>query len=585
MYWKEMLSAISKPDKNAARYELSTDFKYTGLQEYPRPQLQRSSYINLNGKWDYRIISGQGRVVSSGPIEVPFSPETALSGTDRHILLSDETLEYTKFFQIDSIKRFKRLILHFGAVDQVAHVFLNGINIGMHEGGYTSFSFDISDYVVEGDNELKVKVRDYTDKIGYARGKQSLEPSGMWYSAQSGIWQTVWMEWVPEAYVTSIRMTPDIDKNCLNMIFRVSEVKGQLKITSSNQDLIKSVKVEQIKDDKLYVTVKLKNYRLWTPEEPNLYFINVEYGKDTFSSYFAMRQFDVEMDENGIPRLTLNHVPTFMHGVLDQGYYPESLMTPPSDDAMIFDIETIKSLGFNTIRKHCKIEPLRWYFHCDRLGMIVWQDIVNGGTKYDMNMICHIPTVVRPFGNAHDKNKLFLRFTGRNTDKSKEVWYKECKETIEQLQSIPCIGQWCLFNEGWGQFDANTCLEYAKKIDSSRPYDAASGWFHEDCGDVFSEHIYFEDLRVKKHFSRPYVISEYAGFSLKVGNHVKRDVLYGYKKYEHGKDLQDAFDKTIEKIKSLEAQGLSGAIFTQATDIEDEVNGLITYDRKVQKLY
>jgi len=584
MYWKEMLGAIAKPDKNAKRYELSTDYKYEGLQEYPRPQLERKSYINLNGKWDYRIISGKGQVVSSGLIEVPFSPETALSGTDRHTLLPEEMLEYTKRFTIEKVKKTKHLLLHFGAVDQVAFVSLNGINLGVHEGGYTSFTFDITDYIVEGENELKVKVRDYTDRIGYARGKQSIEPSGMWYSAQSGIWQTVWMEWVPKVYVSNITMIPDIDNDKLNVELRVSELKGQVTITASNPDLIKDYNVDSIKDDKIFVTVKLNKYKLWSPEEPNLYFLNIEYGKDSFSTYFAMRHFGVGEDENGIPRLTLNHKPYFMNGVLDQGYYPESLMTPPSDAGMINDIETIKSLGFNMIRKHCKIEPMRWYFHCDRIGMIVWQDIVNGGTKYDMNMICNIPTVVRPFGNTRDKNKLFLRFTGRNTDKSKEVWFKECAETINQLKSVPCIGQWCLFNEGWGQFDARSCLEYAKKYDNSRPIDAASGWFHEGCGDVFSEHVYFEDLKVKLS-NKPYVVSEYGGFSLKVGNHVKRDAVYGYKKYDHPKDLQDAYECTMDKIKSLKDEGLSAAVYTQATDIEDELNGLMTYDRKVQKLY
>ncbi|MBO5617190.1 MAG: glycoside hydrolase family 2, partial [Pseudobutyrivibrio sp.] len=314
------------------------------------------------------------------------------------------------------------------------------------------------------------------------------------------------------------------------------------------------------------------------------YFLNIEYGKDSFSTYFAMRHFGVGQDEKGIPRLTLNHKPYFMNGVLDQGYYPESLMTPPSDAAMINDIETIKSLGFNMIRKHCKIEPMRWYFHCDRIGMIVWQDIVNGGTKYDMNMICNIPTVVRPFGNSGDKNRLFLRFTGRNTDKSKEVWFNECAETMKQLKNVPCIGQWCLFNEGWGQFDARSCLEFAKKYDDTRPIDAASGWFHEGCGDVFSEHVYFEDFKVKLS-NKPYVVSEYGGFSLKVGNHVKRDAVYGYKKYDHAKDMQDAYDDIMAKIKSLQEEGLSAAVYTQATDIEDELNGLMTYDRKVQKLY
>ena len=273
-----------------------------------------------------------------------------------------------------------------------------------------------------------------------------------------------------------------------------------------------------------------------------------------------------------------------MNGVLDQGYYPESLMTPPSDDAMIYDIEFIKSLGFNMIRKHCKLEPMRWYFHCDRLGMIVWQDIVNGGTKYDMNMICNIPTVVRPFGNTRDKNRLFLRFTGRTSEKSRQVWFKECEEMIHQLYSVPCIGQWCIFNEGWGQFDARSCVAFAKKIDDSRPMDSASGWFHEGCGDVFSEHIYFEELKVK-YTGRPYVVSEYGGFSLKVGGHCKRDAVYGYKKYSQGKDLQDAYDELMAKVKSLVDDGLAGAVFTQATDIEDEQNGLLTYDRKVQKLY
>ena len=579
-----MLGAIARPKRNSKEYDLSTDYKYEGLQEYPRPQLQRSSYINLNGKWDYQILNGEGEVTSSGKIEVPFSPETKLSGVGCQSLSNEETLIYTRHFSLEKVKKNKHLLLHFGAVDQVAYVAINGINIGVHEGGYTSFSFDISDYVVEGENELKVKVRDFTDGIGYARGKQAMEPAGMWYTAQSGIWQTVWMEWVPKVYVTDMLLTPNIDDSTLSIVLKVSELKGHVNITTSNQELISKYEIDTIKDDKIFITLELNDYKLWTPDYPNLYFINIDYGKDSFSTYFAMRHFGVDKDENGIPRLTLNHEPYFMNGVLDQGYYPESLMTPPSDSAMINDIETIKSLGFNMIRKHCKIEPMRWYFHCDRIGMIVWQDIVNGGTKYNMNMICNIPTVVRPFGNTKDKNRLFLRFTGRNTERSKEVWFKECEETIKQLRNVPSIGQWCLFNEGWGQFDAVRCLEFARNIDNTRPFDAASGWFHEGCGDVYSEHKYFEELKVKPG-PRPYVISEYGGFSLKVSNHVKRDAVYGYKKYNQAKDLQDAFDTTMDKIMSLEKEGLSGAVFTQATDIEDEVNGLMTYDRKIQKIY
>ncbi len=584
MDWKGILTAISKPDKNAATYELSTDFKYTGLQEYPRPQLQRKSYINLNGEWNYRVTDALGQVACEGPIEVPFSPEARLSGTVGHVLKPDEILEYSKIFTLEKVKKSKHLILHFGAVDQVCQVSINGINLGTHEGGFTSFSFDISDFVIEGDNEIKVKVWDYTDVEGYARGKQSFNPSGMWYSAQSGIWQTVWMEWVPAAYVTGIKLKPNIDDNVLTIELKVSEQKDKLNISSANQDLIKSYDVHMVSTDKYIMEIHLNDYKLWTPEEPNLYFINVEYGKDKFSTYFAMRHFGVANDEKGIPRLTLNHKPYFMNGVLDQGYYPESLMTPPSDAAMIYDIETIKSIGFNMIRKHCKIEPMRWYFHCDRLGMIVWQDIVNGGTKYDMNMVCNVPTIIRSFENAKDKGHFLQKFTGRLSDKSKELWRKECVDIINQLYNVPSIGQWCLFNEGWGQFDAKACHEYAKDLDDTRPMDAASGWFHEDCGDVFSEHIYFHDLKVKP-TNRPYVISEYGGYSLKVDGHVKRDAIYGYKNFDQLNDLQNAFDVLMEKIKSLEDEGLSGAVFTQATDIEDELNGLITYDRKVQKLF
>lgn len=584
MDYLAMLNTVIRRNKNAEINELSTEFKYTGLQEYPRPQLQRKSYINLNGQWDFRIIDGQGKVIEDGKIEVPFSPEARLSNTSQHTLLPDETLEYKLQINIDKIKEKKRLILHFGAVDQVAHVMVNGRKIGEHHGGYTSFSFDITDYLIVGENELKLKVRDYMDKVGYARGKQSLEPGGMWYSAQSGIWQTVWMEWVPEVYVSSLSMIPDIDNKMLHMRLGVSGAKGQVTVDSSNQDLIKDLEVRFISDHELAVDVYLDKFKLWTPEEPNLCFMNVSYGKDKFSTYFAMRKFGVGKDDNGIPRLTLNNKPYFLNGVLDQGYYPESLMTPPSDAAMIYDIETMKDLGFNMLRKHCKIEPMRWYFHCDRIGMVVWQDIVNGGTKYDMNMICNVPTVVRPFGNARDKNRLFLRFTGRREQKAKDLWYHECSELMNQLISVPSIGLWTLFNEGWGQFDARKCLDFAKAIDSSRPFDAASGWFHEDCGDVLSEHKYFEELSVKN-TKVPYVLSEYGGFSLMVGQHSYREAMYGYKIFSEPTELQKEYDKTMEKIKALIPEGLSAAVFTQVTDIEDELNGLLTYDRKTQKLY
>ena len=580
-----MLSAVKKSDKAATKYELSTDFEYTGLKEYPRPQLQRKSYFNLNGKWDYRIKDSKANIVSSGKIEVPFSPEARLSGTDGHILLPDEILEYRHSFNLDKIKQNKHLILHFGAVDQVAHLSINGRKVGSHEGGYTSFSFDITDFIIPGDNEIKLVVRDYTDRVGYARGKQTLEPGGMWYTAQSGIWQTVWMEWVPKVYIKSINYFPNIKDNKLNIRLEVSEIKGEIAVNcAADAELIKCFTTEIVDKNTLDIAVELGKFKLWSPEEPNLYFINLNYGKDAVNSYFAMREFGIKKDEKGIMRLTLNGEPYFFNGLLDQGYYPESLMTPPSDDAMIYDIETMKSLGFNMLRKHCKIEPMRWYFHCDRIGMVVWQDIVNGGTKYNMNMICNVPTVLRPWTNHKDKNNLFLRYTGRRAEKARKIWFPECSETMNQLKAIPSIGLWTLFNEGWGQFDAADCLSFAREFDTTRPIDAASGWFHEECGDVRSDHYYFEELKVIPQ-EMPFVISEYGGFALRVGNHYFRDALYGYKTFDEPTALQAEYDKTMEKIKSLIDEGLCGAVYTQVTDVEDELNGILTYDRKVQKLY
>ncbi len=579
-----MLSALRASKIKGKSYALSTDFKYTGLKEYPRPMLQRRDYTNLNGEWNYRILGERHDVIQEGQIVVPFSPECDLSGVKKHTLLPEEILEYKRTIELDKIKRGKRLILHFGAVDQIAQVLVNGRRVIIHEGGYTSFSVDITDFVFEGINEIKVVVKDFTDKLGYARGKQELSPGGMWYHAQSGIWQTVWMECVPDAYVMDIRTLPDIDHDLVTMKLKVSKLKGKLNIVASDSDLISEYEIVSLKKNELTVKIGLKKYKLWSPEEPNLYYLNIEYGKDKFTTYFAMRLFDKQRDEKGIERLCINHKPVFLKGILDQGYYPESLMTPPSEAAMIYDLELIKSLGYNMVRKHCKVEPMRWYYHCDRLGLVVWQDIVNGGTKYNMNMICNIPTICRPFGNVKTKNKLFMEFTGRKSQKSKEIWFRECSEIVNQLVNVPSISAWVMFNEGWGQFDSEKCLKHLRSCDSTRLVDAGSGWFHEGCGDIFSEHVYFAELNVKN-TKLPYAISEYGGYSMKIADHACKESVYGYKVFNSLELLQKEYDREQAVIEDLIPQGLCATVFTQLSDVEDEQNGIVTYDRKVQKIF
>lgn len=582
---KGLLTAMKKADPNAKTYQLKTDFAFDGLREYPRPQLQRGAYINLNGKWDFSIKDQDGQIIEEGQIQVPFSPETMASGTKMHTLQKKQVLEYKRQLVIDKIKGKKRLLLHFGAVDQIATVTVNGQEIGSHAGGYTAFSFDITDYIFEGVNDLSVKVLDTLDSKGYARGKQSYKPEGMWYSAQSGIWQTVWMEWVPKSYVKAVRAIPHIDQDGLELVLKVSKLKDSIEIKSPIAGLIESVeRLDSQEENQLRFWLKLKDYQLWAPDNPQLYFLNITYGKDSFSTYFAMREFSTGADDRGYQRILLNGQPIFLNGILDQGYYPESLMTPPSDAAMVNDLEVIKSLGFNMIRKHCKLEPMRWYFHCDRLGLIVWQDIVNGGLAYNMNMICSLPTVFKPWQGTADTKKSLWKHTGRYTEESRQLWFKEAKEMLEQLINVPSVGLWTIFNEGWGQFEGEKCLDFAKSIDDSRLYDLGSGWFKQKATDVVSDHIYFDALRAKK-TDKPYVISEYGGYSLKINGHVSRDAIYGYKNFDSMEGLFDAYQETKAKIKSLENQGLCGAVYTQTTDIMDELNGLMTYDRKVQKVY
>lgn len=536
------------------------------LAEYPRPQFVRNSYINLNGSWKCEY-SKSSELPSDfkTDITVPFSPETPLSGVGR-VLEPTEYLHYEKRFDIPSDFNKGRVFIHFGAVDQIADVYLNGVHIGSHSGGYTPFSFEITDNTKDGENRLNVTVRDFSDTKQYSRGKQKFNRGGIWYSPQSGIWQTVWLESTPKEYLHSVKITPDFDNEQVRFDF---EADAEVLVSVYDGDMLIAETAEKV--------VRIPNFKPWSPESPFLYNVVFSCGKDRVRSYFGMRKFSVGKDENGMPRLFLNNKPYFHNGLLDQGYYPDGFLTPPSNEAMEYDVKTVKKMGFNMLRKHIKIEPLLWYHYCDVNGILVWQDMVNGGGKYGLEVS------VLPFIgiNLDDTNyKTFKR-----TDASqRESYYKELREMLDALYNCPCIAVWVPFNEGWGQFDSAKAYKFIKEFDKTRVVDSTSGWHDRGVTDVISKHIYFTPIKVKAG-AKPYVLSEFGGFSHRVNGHTFNNKMFGYKIYNSPESLAKAYKKTFEKVIIPQiSKGLSATVYTQLTDVEDELNGLLTYDRKVVKI-
>lgn len=575
------------------------------LPEYPRPQLVRKNcHVSLNGWWEYAITSSAGKPKEfEGRILVPFSPETALSGVRRQ-LQPGEYLWYHRTFENPLTDASKRLLLHFGAVDQTCRVYCNGSLAGEHRGGYLPFSIDLTEYLKDGGNSLAVCVRDVSDTSYYTKGKQKLERGGMFYTAQSGIWQTVWLEKVPENYIKDIRIRPDWDEKrfCISLTMNHSEsLSGQrvtmtlyspllLQTEEGEEDQLweKSIiaESETILDSSgvLYMDVPSDAFQEWMPGHPWLYGIQIQTDEDCIYTYSAMRCFSCEKDAKGVQRICLNHKPVFMNGVLDQGYWPESLMTPPSDEAMVFDIRAMQHHGFNMLRKHCKLEPFRFYYHCDRLGMFVWQDMVNGGFPYDMMKVCYLPTAFPSIiGRWKDTGLTAHKRCGRKTAKSRKVWKEESAETIRALYSFPCIAAWVLFNEGWGQFDSRQNCDYIKSLDQTRILDAASGWFDQGAGDLRSVHNYFRKLKTEKD-GRAFVISEYGGLGLFEKDNSLQDQYYGYGLMKDRSELRKRFEETRKEIWQLRKEGLCAAVYTQVSDIEDECNGILTYDREIDKL-
>jgi len=526
---------------------------------YPRPQLKRNSYVNLNGEWEFAVTQNSFPKRYDKTIRVPFCPESLLSGIREHFP-EGSGLCYRKTVDLSPEFLQGRVLLHVGAADQHLICYVNDKKIGSHIGGYTAFSFDITHALHTGENEIKFRCHDDLTNQLHPYGKQTLKRGGMWYTPVSGIWQTVWLECVPENYIE------DLD-------IRVTLESATITITPALEGkIICQGKEYPLSDGKAVVTPE--NPHLWSPEDPYLYDFAVETETDRVESYFALRTIEDKI-VNGLHRLCLNGKPYFFHGLLDQGYWPDGIYTPASPECYAEDILAMKRLGFNTLRKHIKVEPEEFYYQCDKLGMIVFQDFVNNG-DYSFFRDTALPTVM--IQKLPDKNM-------HRVDYIRKEFLKCMKATVRQLKNHPCILYWTIFNEGWGQFDSESVYDQLKKLDDTRIIDATSGWFRQRKTDVDSRHIYFGPWGQLKPSDKPLVLSEFGGHACPVEGHLfNPEKAYGYKSCKSLADFQSSIGELYRsRILPAIPKGLCGAICTQVSDVEDEINGFVTYDRKVCK--
>lgn len=524
---------------------------------YPRPRMRRDNWLNLNGRWDFAV--GEP-VFGEKTILVPFCPESQLSGIGEHFAEGTDLWYRRSFTLPDNFNR-GRVLLHFGAVDQTAQVFLNGELVGSHEGGYLPFTFDITPFL-RAENQLTVCCRDDLRDHSFPYGKQVMKRGGMWYTPVSGIWQTVWLESVPETYVRELRV----------------ENRGYSVTIDIGADLPGRVLVDDLGEFPLNngkVTITPENPHLWSPEAPFLYNFTLEAGEDRIRSYFAIRNLEVKTIGK-YPRLCLNGKPYFFHGLLDQGYWPDGLFTPPAPESYADDILAMKKLGFNTLRKHIKVEPEEFYYQCDRLGMVVWQDMVNNGA-YHFIRDTALPTLglqARKDRNLNPDSECRRRFM------------ESMEDTVKHLRSFPCICLWTIFNEGWGQFDSEVVSKALLALDDTRFLDSTSGWFRQKNAMLDSRHVYFRKVRLQGDGKTPLILSEFGGKTLRVEGHIYNpDKTYGYGSCQSFEELNEAFRSLyLDEVLPCVERGLCAAIYTQLSDVEDEVNGLVTYDRKFEKM-
>ena len=544
------------------------------LPEYPRPQMERDQWVNLNGLWDYAIAE-KGKsfpAAFDGKILVPFPVESSLSGVQKRVGQNRE-LWYQRKFSVPAAWKNKNVILHFGAVDWKADVWVNEIKVGTHEGGYTPFSFDITPFITkEKEQKLVVRVWDPTDRGFQPRGKQVERPEGIWYTPVTGIWQTVWLEPVNQAFISQLKTIPNVDGSNVSVSATTQGTTAaeivEVKVLENGQ-VIGSGKAAAGQE----VLVNIPGAKLWSPESPFLYDMEVSVLRngvavDKVKSYFGMRKISTHRDANGIVRLQLNNKDYFQFGPLDQGWWPDGLYTAPTDEALLFDIQKTKEFGFNMIRKHVKVEPARWYYHCDREGILVWQDMPSGDRSPQWQM--------RNYFNGLELNR---------SAKSEENFRREWKEIMDLAVSNPSVVVWVPFNEAWGQFKTAEIAEWTKNYDPSRLVNPASGGNHYDVGDMLDMHNYPDPAMGLFDSKRSNVLGEYGGIGLVLQDHLwEKDRNWGYVQYKTAEEATKAYVELAEKLKKLIPFGYSAAVYTQTTDVEVEVNGLITYDRKVIKL-